>query len=647
MTVHDVLPTSRRLSSKIVGALLTVLVMALIAISATLLLSWQLEGSSAAINETGSLRMHAYRFSLLAERLQHEPNNLAERQNLLQEVKETDALFALLKQGDPQRPLYLPSDATSQSKFEASRQRWNKQIRPLLLELSQQAAPKEAAIWLQIRAQVPLFVAEVEALVQLIEQDSEQRAAWLRNSQLALITLALVGTIALIYLMFLFIIQPINRLQDGMQRMSERDFAVRLPVESEDEFGQVTEGFNEMADKLAELYANLESRVASKTAELEMQNRELAMLYDCARYLQQQQKIEVLCEGFLARIREYFQADGGSVRVLGASHDNLHMIVHHGISKDLIEAEHCLKVGDCLCGEAVGEKITVIHDLRKIDRHHELQCHKEGFAAVSVFQIQTHQQHLGFFNLHFREAKVFLKNEIVLLETLGQMLGVAIENIRLATRERAMAVSEERNLVAQGLHDSIAQGLSFLNIQVQMLEESLAAGNLNDARDIAPQLRAGVQESYEDVRELLQNFRTRLIEGNLVRSLETAAEKFRRQTAIEVNLKADGEGAPLPREHQLQILFIVQEALSNIRKHAGASRVQIELHDHRDMSLTVTDNGVGFDSSPQMEKGENHVGLKIMRERAQRIGAQFSVSSTLGSGTSVKLHLARQQREAA
>ncbi len=647
MAKNDALPTSRRLSSKIIGALLSVLLLALLAISATLLLSWQLEGSSAAINEAGSLRMHGSRFSLLTERLQHDPNNQAERAALALEIKETDAVLALLKQGDPQRPLYLPSDTASQHKFESSRQRWNQHIRPILLQLSHAPLPVRDQAWSQVKAHVPLFVAEVDALVQLIEQDSEQRAAWLRISQLALISLALVGTIALIYLMFLFIIQPVNRLQEGMQRMSERDFAVRLPVESEDEIGQVTHGFNQMADKLAELYTNLESRVAAKTFELEGQNRELALLYDCARYLQQPQKVELLCEGFLARIREYFTADGGSVRVLDPSRDNLHMVVHHGISKDLVAAEHCLKVGDCLCGEAVAEKITVIHDLRKIDRHHELQCHKEGFAAVSVFQIQTHQQHLGFFNLHFRGPKVFAKSEIVLLETLGQMLGVAIANIRLATRERAMAVSEERNLVAQGLHDSIAQGLSFLNIQVQMLEESLAAGNLADARDIAPQLRAGVQESYEDVRELLQNFRTRLVEGNLVRSLETAAEKFRRQTAIEVSLHAEGEGAPLSREHQLQILFIVQEALSNIRKHAGASRVEIRLHDHHDMSLTVSDNGVGFDASPLKEKGENHVGLKIMRERAQRIGAQFTLHSTLGSGTAVNLHLARQQREAA
>ncbi|MBI3229977.1 MAG: type IV pili methyl-accepting chemotaxis transducer N-terminal domain-containing protein [Burkholderiales bacterium] len=466
MALEDVLPGRQRLSSKIIGALLTVLLLALAAISVTLLLSWQLEGSSAAINEAGGLRMHAYRASLQALLLQKEPENKALRFSLQQEIKQTDAVLALLQQGDPQRPLYLPSGDAIAEKFQAGRERWLRHIRPVLQKIASDTNVKDASLWQTMQEQVALMAAQVDQLNQLIEKDSEQRSAWLRSSQLALMALAVLGTIVLIYLMFLLIIQPVTRLQEGMQRMSERDFEVRLPVETDDEFGQVTAGFNEMGDKLAELYTSLERRVAEKTAELEGQNRELALLYDCASYLQQPQKVEQLCEGFLARIRNYFDADGGSVRVLDPIHSNVHMVVHHGISKDLVEAEHCLKVGDCLCGAAVSNKITVIHDLRKMDRKHELQCHKEGFSAVSVFQIQTHQQHLGFFNLHFREPKVFTKSEVVLLETLGQLLGVALENVRLATREREMAVSEERNLVAQGLHDSIAQGLTFMNIQV-------------------------------------------------------------------------------------------------------------------------------------------------------------------------------------
>ncbi|UUZ57144.1 GAF domain-containing protein [Massilia sp. H-1] len=157
----------------------------------------------------------------------------------------------------------------------------------------------------------------------------------------------------------------------------------------------------------------------------------------------------------------------------------------------MIEREQCIKVGDCLCGEAVEQKVTVVHDLRKMPVMPELACRKEGYATISVFQIQAQQQHVGFFNLHFRTPKEFDERERSLLETLAQLLGTAIENLRLGAREREMAVSEERNLVAQGLHDSIAQGLNFLNLQVQMLDQSVRDEKIGDIAEIVPMLRAG------------------------------------------------------------------------------------------------------------------------------------------------------------
>jgi two-component system, NarL family, nitrate/nitrite sensor histidine kinase NarX len=267
---------------------------------------------------------------------------------------------------------------------------------------------------------------------------------------------------------------------------------------------------------------------------------------------------------------------------------------------------------------------------------------------VSVFQIFAQDQHLGVFSLHFRTEKSFDDKETALLETLGRLLGTGIENMRLAAREREMAISEERNMVARGLHDSIAQGLNFLNLQVQMLEKSLDTGQQQEAADIVPLLRAGVQESYEDVRELLQNFRSRLTEDDLNSALRKAVRKFRDQTGVDASFKADGSGGPpFAREEQLQILFIVQEALSNIRKHAGADSVLVRVRDGRDFSLSISDNGVGFDSAAVPTAGNSHVGLHIMRERARHINADLAIDSGSGTGTTVRLHVPSVHRRAA
>ncbi len=645
MSLDALIPSRQKLSTKIVGLLVGFLLLALSVILATLYLSWQLEGSAAAINDTGSVRASSYRLALLLDRAPGaDPEAAAAAVRQLNQVAGT---LAQLRQGDPQRPLLLPPTRTIRTQFDAVATEWQAELRPAaeaLLRLEGQARPGALASFHQ---RTEHFVQRVDALVKLIERDSETRTFWLRASQLALLGLAMVGTVSLIYLMFSLIIEPVTRLHEGLHRMKERDFAVRLAIESGDEFGQLAQGFNQMADRLQALYDDLERRVRAKTATLENQNRELALLYEAAAFLQRPQQLEALCQGFLQRICDYFEADGGSVRVLDARRDNLHMVVHQGISPELVEREHCIKVGDCLCGDAVQRKVSVVHDLRKMDKKHELECHREGFATVSVFHIYAHQQHLGFFNLHFRQPKTFEAREHALLETLGQLLGTAIENLRLGEREREMAVSEERNLVAQGLHDSIAQGLNFLNLQVQMLDQSVKNGKIGDVTEIVPMLRAGVQESYEDVRELLHNFRSRLVEGNLVGALEATIDKFRRQTGIAAELEADVDGAPFPREQQLQLLFIVQEALSNVRKHAGASRVRVGLEDRHDFTLTITDNGTGFDPAHLATMGESHVGIDIMRERAQRIDAALALHSVPGSGTTITLTLPQAQRRAA
>lgn len=647
MTLDTLMPTWQRLSTKIVGVLLGFLCLALLAIGTTLMLSWQLEGSAAAINETGTLRMHSYRLTMLLARMVHEPETAESRAATEAELRAIEETFDRLYRGDPQRPLLLPPTEQIHTRFEQVSEHWLRNMQPMAFDVIDRQGAARMAAWRLYEGEVDGFVHEVDNLVHSIERDSELRTFWLRASQLALMAMALGGTVAIIYLMFLLIIEPVERLRGGIQSMTEKDFSARLPVESSDEFGQLTRGFNHMADRLETLYNSLEERVQVKTAALADQNRELALLYDSASFLQRPQPAEAMCEGFLQRISQYFNADGGTVRVLDERQGNLHMVVHTGISGELAELELCMKVGDCLCGEAVEKKVSIVHDLRDFAHGQDLKCRREGFATVSVFHIFAHEQHLGFFNLHFRQPRSFTDRERALLETLGQLLGIAIENMRLVSREREMAISEERNLVAQGLHDSIAQGLTFMNIQLQMLDDSLRYGKLDEAAEIVPALRSGVQESYEDVRELLLNFRSRLAEDDLVGALRRTVEKFRRQTGIEADLEVEGEGPPFSREQQLQLLFIVQEALSNIRKHANAKKVEIRLDDRQDFSLSIKDDGVGFDSVTLLRKGESHVGINIMRERAQRIHASLDIVSKVGKGTTVSLHLPQEQRRAA
>ncbi|OIQ80726.1 nitrate/nitrite sensor protein NarX [mine drainage metagenome] len=214
---------------------------------------------------------------------------------------------------------------------------------------------------------------------------------------------------------------------------------------------------------------------------------------------------------------------------------------------------------------------------------------------------------------------------------------VETKNRELAARDKEMAVAEERNLLAQELHDSIAQSLAFLNIQVQLLQQDLQQGKTADALQGLAQIREGVQESYDDVRELLVHFRTRIGDTDLVTAIRSALEKFEGQTGTKTSFSLRGTAPLLQPVTVLQVMHILQESLSNVRKHAKASRVDVELVNDGKCRLSVQDNGAGFDAAH--DAGDTHVGLRIMRERAHRINANFMLESTPGHGTWVRLTL--------
>jgi two-component system, NarL family, nitrate/nitrite sensor histidine kinase NarX len=634
----------QKLSAKLIGIQVVFLAVALVSIGLTLLVSWRLEGSAAAINDAGSLRMRTYRLAYLADELARARPQESEAAALIRrDIVEFEAIAATLRDGDPSRPLFVPRTDAITQQFAAFDREWAR-LRPAL-DRAAEGVPGALS-----RAGIERFVAVVNQFVATLELDIARTTSLLRTIQLALVALAIVGSIALIYLSFLFIIRPVHQIEDGLRRMAEGDFAARVPVRSKDEFGALAEGFNDMAAHLEESYRTLEGRVADKTRTLAEQNTRLATLYDMTAFLNAPNSQEELCRGFLRRLLVTTGAAAGAVRLVSREGATLHMFVEEGLPKGFAEKEHCLQRGECSCGEAAAKRAGIVHFLggKRTPITMTLpHCRQAGFALVAAFPIAAQQQVLGIYNLFYRDAREMSSEERHMLESLGQHLGVAIESLRLVSRERELAIAEERNLLAQELHDSIAQALAFLNLQVQMLRKSLAASRADDTARIVEEIQAGVQESYADVRELLVHFRTRMGEGDIEHSIRTLLTKFQHQTGIVTELHASGATVPLAPDDQLQAMHILQEAMSNVRKHSRATRVEVELKRGPGYTFVVRDNGRGFDPARSPDASADHVGLRIMRERAARIGGTFTVRSRPGEGTEVVLSLPVAQREAA
>lgn len=209
----------------------------------------------------------------------------------------------------------------------------------------------------------------------------------------------------------------------------------------------------------------------------------------------------------------------------------------------------------------------------------------------------------------------------------------------LVSELRQEAVLEERDRIARELHDGLAQVLGYVNTKAMAVRLMLHRGQVAAAERNLRQLEEAARGLFTDVREAILGLRATAHAGaGLTASLRDFTEQFSRLSSLPVELVAEAqvEALILPADTELQLLRIVQEALANVRKHASARRAAVLLSKEDGvLDLTVCDDGVGFEPQRPRGDGRPHFGLTTMRERAEAIGAAFSVLSQCGEGTIV------------
>lgn len=243
---------------------------------------------------------------------------------------------------------------------------------------------------------------------------------------------------------------------------------------------------------------------------------------------------------------------------------------------------------------------------------------------------------IGALFLGARRRRAFHERQFELLRTVAHQAALAIGYARLYERLEQMSILEERYRLAREIHDGLAQTLGYLNLQVERLEGLLTAGRVQAARQEVAELRRTVRAAYVDVREAIDGLRLSIEQPEqLAVRLRNYVEEFGLQTGMTVEFVSEPPDLTVDAAVGLQILRIAQEALTNVRKHAQASRVRVALSrsDH-ELEMTVTDNGLGFPLAPS-SSGHRSYGLNGMRERAQSLGGSVTIASGPGQGTRV------------
>jgi two-component system nitrate/nitrite sensor histidine kinase NarX len=242
---------------------------------------------------------------------------------------------------------------------------------------------------------------------------------------------------------------------------------------------------------------------------------------------------------------------------------------------------------------------------------------------------------LGVLTIFFdvpREGASCVMNTIA---AFAEVMSATIEHTRINREESRLERLAARQEIANNIHDSLAQTLTYGRMRVSLLNESIRSGNQLTSSKYAQDIDDTLEIGQKNIRELIADFRCELNHAGLTAELQEVTRHFRERHEIHLDYQNHLADLILPLEYEIQIYHIVQEALNNIARHSGATHARLFVDTRFGYYIfTIEDNGVGARTFTPVE---GHYGMMIMRERAQRIGGEIKVKSAAGLGTQVQL----------
>ncbi|MEJ2599299.1 MAG: GAF domain-containing protein [Anaerolineales bacterium] len=262
-----------------------------------------------------------------------------------------------------------------------------------------------------------------------------------------------------------------------------------------------------------------------------------------------------------------------------------------------------------------------------------------GIRSLMVAPLMTSSgERLGALLVGNSHDMGFYPRQFSLLQTIASQVALTVQNAALMTELEYQAVITERTRLAREIHDGMAQTLGFLKLQAAQMQNYLERNEFLRLRQGIDLCYATLSEAYQDARQSIDGLRISPKDSDLSSWLEQTVAEFEEVSGIAVDLEIEPMEVELPSEIQAQLIRIVQEALSNVRKHADADQVCITWHKIGDeLCLEVSDNGKGF--APEDVPRHSRHGLRGMRERSELIAANFQVVSRPGGGTMLRVCL--------
>lgn len=375
---------------------------------------------------------------------------------------------------------------------------------------------------------------------------------------------------------------------------------------------------------------------------LERHNQELLALHSAGLDVSAELSLDALLNKAVERARTLVGARYGALSVV-KDDGSIEAFITSGISAEVRARIGPPPVGHGLLGVVMNEGEHLrLKDIAGDPRSHGLPANHPVMRSLLAVPITCKGPFVG--NLYLSEKEnggEFTAGDEETLERFAVQAAIAIDNAHLHRQVADLAVAQERLHIAHEMHDGIAQVLGYVNTKVQAATEYIKREKTDEGLAQLRELANAAREAYGDVREAIVDLRTLPEPARPFEEvLRDYIDRWQEQTQISTQLSVDGN-LTMPNGIELQLVRIIQESLTNVRKHSKATTARIDLR-RRDgtLQLAVTDDGVGF--APQANRSRGvfpRFGLSTMRERAESVGGTFSVESTPGSGTRVRVEV--------
>lgn len=439
------------------------------------------------------------------------------------------------------------------------------------------------------------------------------------------------------------LLEPLAHLRNWAARVSGGNLSARIPAPADEqgEFASLARDINALSAQLQALHQQMNAQVRAQTVRLARKTQSLDILYDVASSLNQPGDLDRLLESFLDTFIELVDARAATVR-LRTEDGQTRLVASRGLDPEAVRRDQLMDVGACQCGWATtGGGIRIQDGTHGCTRLHGRPLLEPECCQFVVVPIQYQDRILGVYNLFLDRPLSAMGEDIQdLLISVGRHLGLAIEKARLDSNARRLAIMEERNALGDELHDSLAQSLVSMRLQAKMLGESLYKKDLRAAQTELRRLRAAIEEAHGSLRDLLANFRLKMDDRGLEPAIRGMVERFNQETDISVFFHNECQELKLTTAQEIQLYHIIREALANVRKHSHARHARILLTECGDgrYQLLIEDDGDGM--VPPTEEDEEgrpgeHIGLSVMRSRAERLPGELTIESEPGEGTRV------------